>query len=41
MKRHYVESLHRKYGGHRANLAAALDVSERNLYRLLKRFGIE
>jgi two-component system NtrC family response regulator len=41
VKRHYVESLHRKYGGHRANLAAALDVSERNLYRLLKRFGIE
>ena len=41
VKRQYVESLHRKYRGHRAKLAAALDVSERNLYRLLKRYSLE
>jgi DNA-binding NtrC family response regulator len=41
VKRQYVESLHRKYGGHRSKLAVALGVSERNLYRLLKRYGLE
>ena len=41
VKRTFVETLHRKYSGHRAKLAVALGVSERNLYRLLKRFGLE
>ncbi len=41
VKRSFVENLHRKYSGHRAKLAVALGVSERNLYRLLKRFGLE
>jgi len=41
MKQNYVRMLHAKYSGHRAKLAGALGVSERNLYRLLQRYGLE
>ena len=41
VRRTYVEMLHAKLSGHRANLAAALGISERNLYRLLQRYGLE
>lgn len=41
MRRHYVEMLNEKYSGHRAKLAGALGISERNLYRLLQRYGLE
>jgi hypothetical protein len=41
VKRAYVEAMHRKYSGHRSRLARALGVSERNLYRLLLKYGLE
>lgn len=41
LKQHYLVRLHEKYSGHRAKLAGALGISERNLYRLLQRFGLE
>jgi DNA-binding NtrC family response regulator len=41
LKRSYIERLTQKYSGHRAQLAAILDISERNVYRLLKRYYIE
>jgi two-component system NtrC family response regulator len=41
VKRVYVEAMHRKYSGHRSRLARALGVSERNLYRLLLKYGLE
>ena len=37
----YVEAMHRKYSGHRSRLARALGISERNLYRLLSKYGLE
>ena len=40
VRRCYVEMLFKKYSGHRAKLADALGVSERNLYRLLHRYGL-
>ena len=41
VKQAYVRLLHARYSSHRAKLAAALGVSERNLYRLLQRYGLE
>ncbi len=40
VKQHYVESLAKKYSGHRAKLASSLGVSERNVYRLLEKYGL-
>jgi len=40
LRRRYVQMLHEKYSGHRARLAGALGISERNLYRLLHRYGL-
>ena len=40
VRRFYVEMLFKKYSGHRGKLADALGVSERNLYRLLHRYGL-
>ena len=37
----YVRLLHARYSSHRGKLAAALGVSERNLYRLLQRYALE
>ena len=41
VKERYLRMLHEKYSGHRAKIAGAMGVSERNLYRLLQRFGLE
>lgn len=41
VKQAYVRLLHARYSSHRGKLAAALGVSERNLYRLLQRYGLE
>lgn len=41
VKQSYVRLLHARYSSHRAKLAAALGVSERNLYRILQRYGLE
>jgi DNA-binding NtrC family response regulator len=38
---YYLKMLQVKYSGHRAKLAGALGISERNLYRLLQRYGLE
>ena len=35
----YVRMLYVKYAGHRAKLASALGISERNVYRLLQRLN--
>jgi transcriptional regulator with PAS, ATPase and Fis domain len=40
LKRCYMEWLLTKYSGHRAQLAASLGISERNVYRLLKKFSL-
>jgi len=40
LKRSYVQSLVKKYSGHRAKLASSLGVSERNVYRLLENYGL-
>ncbi len=37
LKRAYLERLLEKYGGRRARVAEILDVSERNLYRLIRK----
>jgi DNA-binding NtrC family response regulator len=29
-----------KYSGHRAKVAEVLDISERNVYRLIQRYGL-
>ncbi len=36
----YLGMLIKKYQGHRATLARALGISERNVYRLLKKYGL-
>jgi len=36
----YFSDLFRKYSGHRAQIADALGISERNVYRLIKRYGL-
>jgi two-component system NtrC family response regulator len=41
IERHYLEILTRKYSGHRGRIAQALGVSERNVYRLLERYGLK
>ena len=40
IKRKYVESLISKYEGHRSRISQALGVSERNLYRLIKKYNL-
>lgn len=41
MKEQYLRHLLRKHHGHRARIAEILGVSERNTYRLVKRYGLE
>ncbi|MDP6709626.1 MAG: sigma-54-dependent Fis family transcriptional regulator, partial [Alphaproteobacteria bacterium] len=41
LKKAYVAQLHDRHAGHRANIAKALGASERNTYRLIKRYGLE
>jgi DNA-binding NtrC family response regulator len=41
IKSDYLRTLYEKYNGHRGKLAKILDISERNLYRLLKKQGLK
>jgi DNA-binding NtrC family response regulator len=38
-RRHILQTLHH-HGGHRANTAAALEITERHLYRKIKAYGL-
>ncbi|MDY6994379.1 MAG: helix-turn-helix domain-containing protein, partial [Pseudomonadota bacterium] len=40
IEQHYLKMLLNKYSGHRLRVAEALGVSERNTYRLLKKYGL-
>ena len=40
VKKTYLKRLIKKYSGHRAKLAASLGISERNVYRLIKKYGL-
>lgn len=40
IEQHYLKLLLSKYSGHRLRVAEALGVSERNTYRLLKKYGL-
>ena len=40
VKKRYVETLMKKYSGHRAKLASRLGISERNVYRLIEKYGL-
>ena len=40
LQRSYLEMLMKKHSGHRARVAAALGVSERNIYRLIQRYDL-
>jgi DNA-binding NtrC family response regulator len=39
IEEHYLKFLLKKYSGHRKNVAETLGISERNTYRLLKKYG--
>ncbi|MEG3640158.1 sigma-54-dependent transcriptional regulator [Magnetococcus sp. PR-3] len=41
MEKHYLEHLLRRYQGHRASVANKLGISERNLYRLIRKYGLQ
>jgi DNA-binding NtrC family response regulator len=41
MERRYLETLVNKYAGHRGRIAAVLGISERNIYRLLEKYGLK
>ncbi|MBF0333226.1 MAG: sigma-54-dependent Fis family transcriptional regulator, partial [Alphaproteobacteria bacterium] len=41
VKREYLKMLLGRYNGHRSKVAKALGVSERNTYRLIRRFGLQ
>ncbi len=41
IERQYLEFLIKKYAGHRGRIAQILGVSERNIYRLLDRYGLK
>jgi two-component system response regulator AtoC len=40
VKRRYLETLMTKYSGHRGKLASCLGISERNVYRLIEKYGL-
>jgi transcriptional regulator with PAS, ATPase and Fis domain len=40
IERHYLQLMLGKYAGHRARVAEVLGVSERNVYRLIKKYGL-
>lgn len=40
MRARYVKLLFEKYSGHRAKIASALGISERNIYRLLQKYAL-
>jgi DNA-binding NtrC family response regulator len=41
VKKAYLSQLLARYDGHRARVAKALGISERNTYRLIKKFGLD
>ena len=41
IKQSYLSKLIREHGGHRGRIAAILGISERNTYRLIKKYGLE
>ena len=41
LERAHIERVLRETGGHRENAARILGISERNLYRKLKEYGLE
>ncbi len=41
IERHYLKLLLNKYSGHRSKVAKASGVSERNIYRLIKKYGLQ
>jgi DNA-binding NtrC family response regulator len=41
MEKRYLETLVRKYEGHRGRIASVLGISERNIYRLLEKHGLK
>ncbi len=40
LKLAYITNLYKKYSGHRAQIADSLGISERNVYRMIKRYGL-
>ena len=40
LEKHYISILLHRFGGHRAKVATVLQISERNLYRKLKEYGL-
>jgi len=36
----YFETVLEKYSGHRSSVASTLDISERNVYRLIQKYGL-
>ena len=40
IQQRYLKSVLTKYSGHRATVAKVLGVSERNLYRLIRKYGL-
>ena len=40
IQQRYLRSVLTKYSGHRATVAKVLGVSERNLYRLIRKYGL-
>ncbi|MEO5338581.1 MAG: sigma-54 dependent transcriptional regulator [Magnetospirillum sp. WYHS-4] len=40
LKERYMRYMYRKLRGHRSNLARAMGISERNTYRLIRRYGL-
>ncbi|MBF0249155.1 MAG: sigma-54-dependent Fis family transcriptional regulator [Alphaproteobacteria bacterium] len=41
MKERYVRHVYRRCDGHRSKMSEALDVSERNVYRLIEKYGLK
>ena len=41
IERHYLKLLLNKYSGHRSKVAQVSGVSERNIYRLIKKYGLQ
>lgn len=41
IKRNYLARLLREFGGHRARIASVLGISERNTYRLIKKYRLD
>jgi len=40
VEKHYLQSLLEKYSGHRGKVAGVMGISERNIYRLIQKYGL-